>query len=177
MTRGQTGQLQPVGFWCDPAGARMRPIHGPADPYVLFLRNQLDAEARSGRPFLPDPDRILQILGSTRYEERVPRYLESGQEFAAYLGYATCRCCGLSGPPMGSRDLTDGMWVWPEGLSHYLRAHCLPLPEAFLRTMAEHRYRVPRLRSTGLQASGASERDPNYWYRWSADVYNRGAAG
>jgi hypothetical protein len=30
---------------------------------------------------------------------------------------------------MGSFDLTDGLWLWPEGLAHYVEAHGLPLLE------------------------------------------------
>lgn len=33
---------------------------------------------------------------------------------------------------MGSRELTDGEWVWPEGLSHYVREHGVGLPEQFI---------------------------------------------
>ncbi len=33
---------------------------------------------------------------------------------------------------MGSKELTDGFWIWPEGLSHYVRAHGILLPEEFV---------------------------------------------
>jgi len=31
----------------------------------------------------------------------------------------------------GSRDLTDGDYLWPEGLSHYVLAHGVRLPTEF----------------------------------------------
>ena len=33
---------------------------------------------------------------------------------------------------MGCSDLSDGVWVWPEGLHHYLESHQLILPEEFV---------------------------------------------
>jgi hypothetical protein len=33
---------------------------------------------------------------------------------------------------MGAADLTDGNYVWPEKLSHYIRMHNVWLPEPFI---------------------------------------------
>jgi len=43
-----------------------------------------------------------------------------------------CRFCGRE---IGFRELTDGRWVWPEGLGHYVEAHDVRLPEAFLASV------------------------------------------
>ena len=43
---------------------------------------------------------------------------------------------------MGSDDFTDGVWVWPEGLHHYVRHHQIRLPEEFLQTMRDSEWRV-----------------------------------
>ena len=35
----------------------------------------------------------------------------------------------------GSREFTDGVYLWPEGLSHYVRDHGVRLPTAIVRHM------------------------------------------
>ena len=43
----------------------------------------------------------------------------------AYMGYSTCRICGCLN---GNGEFTDGTFVWPEGLAHYVGAHNVVLP-------------------------------------------------
>src|SRR3954468_8163844 len=64
---------------------------------------------------------------------RLVAYLKSGHLISAQLGYSFCRFEG--GPPdreMGCRDLTDGTWLWPEGLWVYVDRYDVKLPEEFL---------------------------------------------
>lgn len=56
-------------------------------------------------------------------------YLRHGLVARAYLGPATCRICGQRN---GSLELTDYVYVWPEGLSHYLIEHKVRLPDVFV---------------------------------------------
>jgi len=59
---------------------------------------------------------------------------------------------------MGSWDLTDGIWVWPEGLAHYVDAHNVGLPHEF----TEHAL-------SGASAAMPEESpqyDDDYWIRW-----------
>ncbi|MEV6283405.1 hypothetical protein [Kribbella sp. NPDC051770] len=56
-------------------------------------------------------------------------YLRHGLVARAYMGPATCRVCGRRN---GSVELTDFVYVWPEGLSHYLLEHQVRLPEVFV---------------------------------------------
>lgn len=58
-------------------------------------------------------------------------YLESGFMESIEYGFAECRLCGGSGPALGCLSLTDGKYVWPEGLVHYLREHHIKLPSDF----------------------------------------------
>ena len=88
------------------------------------------------RPELPHPSssaspappkllartQLLKALNSNSF-----RYLHSHE-----LGYSTCRLCGLSDSTLGCCDLTDGTFVWPEGLVHYITHHNTPLPPEFL---------------------------------------------
>jgi hypothetical protein len=70
---------------------------------------------------------------------------------------------------MGSRDLTDGIRVWPQGFAHYVEEHEIALPEAFLHTMAAHGWRMPEGLETRIQAlrSDASGYDLEPWRKWA----------
>ena len=108
--------------------------------------------------------RHLQRAGwNTRDRARILAYLRSGTEWAGYRGQSRCRL-GCEAPN-GSRDQTDGVWVWPEGLAHYVEAHDVRLPEAFVDTMRAHGFAVPQ---------DAPERrkqgfDGEPWLRWCAE--------
>jgi hypothetical protein len=60
---------------------------------------------------------------------------------------------------MGSCDFTDGVWVWPEGLSHYLRIHSVRLPEEFIR----HALSCPSI----MRADETQEPDCSHWVEWA----------
>ena len=51
---------------------------------------------------------------------KVVLYLTRGKEHAAWMGMSRCRICNKSN---GSRCLTDGEFVWPEGYAHYITEH------------------------------------------------------
>lgn len=59
----------------------------------------------------------------------VARYLDQGTIVEVYRGWSHCRICGFE--RNGHADLTDGTYVWPEGLAHYVREHRVRLPERF----------------------------------------------
>ncbi|MDP7034636.1 MAG: hypothetical protein QF752_09110 [Planctomycetota bacterium] len=49
------------------------------------------------------------------------------------MGHTWCRFeCGIPDERMAVGEGTDGVWYWPEGLSHYVMEHRVALPEAFL---------------------------------------------
>ena len=58
-------------------------------------------------------------------------YLRAGEVLETYRGKSFCRfACKVQ--DMGHRDYTDGRFAWPEGLAHYVEAHDVQLPEAFV---------------------------------------------
>lgn len=66
-------------------------------------------------------------------KEMLIEYLTQGEIYEQYRGYSWCRFgCGADGPEMGSCELNDGEWVWPQGLSHYIREHDVRLPDSFI---------------------------------------------
>ncbi len=67
-----------------------------------------------------------------RERELVLRYLGAGRELVRYDEPSFCRfACGAA--DMGDRDLTDGAFVWPDGLPHYVERHAVRLPPDFVR--------------------------------------------
>src|SRR5690348_6376817 len=97
--------LQAIGFW----RSQERPISFP-HPRELIDHNW-DSEERMA----------------------VADYLSRGVSLRGYFGYSYCRL--PDGPPeeeMGTDDLTDGEWIWPEALAFYVRNYSVRLPETFI---------------------------------------------
>jgi hypothetical protein len=87
----------------------------------------------------------------------VAAYLLDEQfENESYRGMSQCRFCGCFN---GSRDYTDGTYLWPQGLAHYLIAHEVKPPQDFIDHVLAKR-RPKKEPSDG--ARRAALRDPNY---------------
>lgn len=59
------------------------------------------------------------------------------------MGLSECRFCGEH---VGSLEFTDGVYVWPEGLAHYIQEHSVRLPAAVVdhvRTALKHLESAP----------------------------------
>lgn len=81
-------------------------------------------------PDLPDPARFIDPAWAPAERQQVLTYLQHGRPLVAWMGYSWCRFrCGIRDPHLGAWDLTDGTYLWPEGLSHYVAAHQVRLPE------------------------------------------------
>ena len=81
---------------------------------------------------LPLPQELAGEL-SAGIREAICKYLVHGKLYAAYRSYSRCRFhCGITDQEMGFREYTDGEWIWPEGLVHYVNAHGILLPEEFI---------------------------------------------
>jgi len=82
------------------------------------------------------------------------------------MGHSHCRFdeCSVPDQQMGSRDLTDGTWVWPEGLAHYVEAHEVSLPEAFV----EHSVRQAGSGLPERSVDPSRELDGSAWLEWCA---------
>jgi len=64
---------------------------------------------------LPDPADLVDASWDEADREWIADYLDRGQIAASYMGASRCRLCSCVN---GSRDLTDGAYLWPEGLTH-----------------------------------------------------------
>ncbi|BCU78300.1 hypothetical protein [Luteolibacter sp. LG18] len=108
---------------------------------------------------LPLPQELVGNMEASLREE-ICRYLESGHLFAQYRGCSWCRFqCGVADEAMGSGEFTDGTWVWPEGLVHYVRHHRVVVPEEF----------VASVKAGGIKPEPTEWGSPSldFWREWS----------
>jgi len=96
---GTEGNLKTLGYWAS------RYDIGPAS--------------------LPDPQNYVDESWDPDERDLIVRYLEAGKKHAQWRGMSSCRFCDCRN---GSACLTDGTYVWPQGLSHYLREHAVRPP-------------------------------------------------
>jgi hypothetical protein len=100
----------------------------------------------------------------TRLGAEVASYLRSGETYEQYRGLSWCRFqCVVSYSEMGSRDLTDGTWVWPEGLAHYVESHGVDLPSKFLDHISSSVGKIASSRHQGDLV------DFSFWETWCRD--------
>lgn len=108
---------------------------------------------------LPLPHELVGPMAKS-VRNALCRYLRSGEVFSICCGLSWCRFkCGASPYKIGCAEFTDGEWVWPEGLAHYVRAHSVVLPDEFIATaMSGRPAAVSRDRSATL----------DFWIDWAA---------
>lgn len=89
-------------------------------------------------------------------------FLDAGVVAERWRGMAECRyeCEGY----LGSTDLSDGVWLWPEGLAHYVRYHAVALPPSFV----EHVLRRPAISQLRTESLGSRSRSNDSWTTWAA---------
>jgi hypothetical protein len=77
-------------------------------------------------PHWPDPRDFVDTSWDESDRARVAQYLQRGGiEIWGQCGMSQCRFCGASN---GSGERSDGVYLWPEGLAHYIRVHNVRLP-------------------------------------------------
>jgi hypothetical protein len=86
---------------------------------------------------LPWPEPYL--WGPTKRDVLV--YVRAAPVVQAYFGEHRCRLCGVA---CGNTEKSDGVFVWPEGLAHYLVRHDVKLPQHFIdHVLAQRRGKTP----------------------------------
>lgn len=59
----------------------------------------------------------------------VAAYLRCGYNAGAYYGWSDCRICAKHN---GSLDLSDDVYLWPEGFTHYVDDHAVKPAQSFI---------------------------------------------
>lgn len=115
----QLGSLKRVGYWSS------RPRDGFESVGELLV--DMFQQLVTGEPRVED---FVDETWSASERRRVVEYLKRGRKYEAYLGYSRCRICQREN---GCLDLHDGVYVWPDGLVHYVRDHSVKPPDDFVR--------------------------------------------
>ena len=121
---------------------------------------------------LPRPDGLIRAGWRPCERDKISEYLRHGMPIAKFCGFASCRLCD---EVLGTKDLTDGEWVWPERLEHYITDHDVILPDAFIATMERNDWRAPA--RPDVTAASSSNRPSHLPYRYeSFDDWRQWAA-
>ncbi len=82
-------------------------------------------------PWWPDPAWFIDDAWAPTLRERVLAHLRSGTPLSSAMGASWCRFhCETRW--CGSAEFSDGVYVWPEGLAHYVERHAVRLPDEFV---------------------------------------------
>lgn len=96
----------------------------------------------NSQPDLPDPRDFVGEWDSALERLIVIDYVKNASPIHYWKGWSECRFkCRSTGKglwdkkaclDLGSRCLSDGTYVWPEGFHHYLDAHNVIPPREFI---------------------------------------------
>lgn len=117
-----------VGFWKSDGFAKERSTTGVRGMDFLAETLLLLIEA-------PLPSVFDHIDSTSTWDskerDQVARYIADARfRRETYMGDSVCRMCGKAN---GSADFSDGKYIWPEGLAHYVTAHRVRLPSKFVQ--------------------------------------------
>ena len=81
---------------------------------------------------------------SREEKAKVVSYLRSAQICRGSFGFSYCRFeDGPGGKIMGSNELSDGTYIWPEGLWVYVEMFNVAIPDDFLEHIKGRNYQIP----------------------------------
>jgi hypothetical protein len=79
---------------------------------------------------------------------------------------------------MGACDVGDGVWLWPQGLAHYVERHSVCLPEELVETMRSHGWQVPAEETLPSKLERFQEQgDLSFWVEWARDYQKKCGRG
>lgn len=111
-------------------------------------------------PELPTPQNFVDTSISSTERIQVVNYLKNGKRLHEWMGYSHCRFgCKLPVHEIGNACLTDGTYIWPEGLPHYITEHEVWLPEVFIRHVKSN----AAFESSPVQTDDSNFGDYSWW--------------
>jgi hypothetical protein len=92
-------------------------------------------------PAYPDPGSFVDDTWDQEEKEKIIAYLKAAYQMPyAFGGNSWCRFrCGTSS--LGNLEYTDGKYLWPVGLVHYVEKHNVKLPREVLEHMLTNNMR------------------------------------
>jgi hypothetical protein len=126
-----------------------------------------------GHEIYPHPRDFVRKDWDPELKAKVVSYLKGGAIRGGGWDYATCRFDPNRNPAeMGSRELTDGVYLWPEGLAVYVNDYDVGLPGEFMSHMERQDYRLP---SDWVEQKTLV--DFSFWQEWTRNALDRLARG
>jgi len=80
-------------------------------------------------PGWPDPHDFVDPSWDAFERQQMVYYLKRGMTARAFMGLSECRFCRQR---VGALEFSDGVYIWPEGLAHYVSEHDVRLPAVFV---------------------------------------------
>lgn len=108
-------------------------------------------------PYWPDPKDFVDEEWNETDRAEVVRALRSGRQVRQFRGESTCRMCGQLN---GASELTDGTYLWPDGLAHYVSEHSVRLPEQVEAHFVHHQLARTGVLSEPAEDSIQADDDP-----------------
>lgn len=94
----------------------------PPEPTLIVIGLWRDR----AEPYWPDPKDFIDEQWDATERAAVVHALRNARTVREYRGESTCRICGRLN---GAKEVTDGTYLWPDGLAHYVSEHAVRLPE------------------------------------------------
>ena len=98
------------------------------------------------------------------------KYLSSAHKVCHYKGYSSCRICGKT---LGTTDVTDGTWIWPEKMEHYVLEHDLVnVPQEFIEHAESNNWSIEPVAQECLEVleqricDSKVKIDRDFWVQW-----------
>jgi hypothetical protein len=110
-------------------------------------------------PEWPDPHDFVDETWDLEERALVADYLRDGFIPWMEMGFSWCRICGMMN---GSAEYADSVYLWPEGLSHYIEEHAVRLPRVVVSHVLTRVASVDDHTSTGGRQWDDVDRD---WWR------------
>jgi len=155
--------LNAIGFWRPLPRYRYHRAH-PAR--LIELLRWFMERHHHDRKWL-HPKRLVDPTWHASEHASIVQYLRNGVLFGGECGYSYCRF--PDGPPdeeMGSGELSDGVWFWPEGLAVYVERYHIRLLDEFADHIIANAFQVlANLDADELRNRGESF---DFWDKWCA---------
>jgi hypothetical protein len=150
--------LKLIGYWpADGAAEKRAYSHAFHESYEDTAEPVADVDT----PFI-HPRYLVDSTWAGKDRSRVVQYLAGARAVAHAGGLSYCRFgCGLN----GCAELSDGVWLWPEGLAHYVEHHAVRLPDEFLDHVRNRDYSPLPADEIPIDFGCQSSR---FWRAWCA---------
>ena len=146
-----------------------------------------DWQSDSNRPYYPHPKYLVEQGWRKSDRNQIIAYLKAGHLCGCWhRRYTSCNFGCFSSDRfeklnqieqrklqremlnMGSHYLlSDGEWIWPEGLAHYIEKHNICLPDEFILTMQKNSWSIPQ--NIDFQHYWQLGVNVSFWINWAIE--------